>query len=91
MIKIVNFTEFRENLANYLEFIYKKGGKVTVTDGRSKKILAKLKSNKKKKDFDWDKHLEWIKNMKPFFTNEDVKAIKRARAATKRRFKELNW
>lgn len=86
----VTVSEFRENLSKYIDLVQEKKRKVDIVDGRKGKILATL-IKKKKKEFDWDKHMEFLKNFKPFWTEEDTKHLKKLRRNDKEKLRKLNW
>lgn len=89
MTQKVTVSEFREKLADYISFLLA-GGKIELTNGKKGKRILTL-TKEKEEEFDWDEHLEWVKNMKPVFTDEDVKKIEAQRRRSKERLKRLNW
>jgi len=86
MTKTVTVSEFRDNLSYYLELLKKKVA-ISVTDGRKGTVLVNL-VHKDEPEFDWDAHIKWIKNMKPFLTDEDLKDVKKFRKDINKRFEE---
>lgn len=90
MATTVTVSKFRENLSKYIDLVNEKGKRVDIVDGRKGKVMATL-TRKKKKEFDWDAYMKFLKNFKPVFTDKDVEDIKKAREATNKRMKELNW
>ena len=94
MTTTATVSEFRENLSKYIDLVNEKGKKIHIIDGRKGKVLAEIRKpskKPKKKEFDWDKHMEFVRNFKPIFTNEDVKQLKKGRQADEKRFRELKW
>ena len=89
MITTVSFTEFRNKLTNYIDLL-KNGGEVSIKDAKKGKELVVLVA-KKEAEFDWDAHLKWMKDFKPFWTKADDKHLQKIRSVTRKRFKELNW
>jgi PHD/YefM family antitoxin component YafN of YafNO toxin-antitoxin module len=85
----VSFTEFRDKLPKYLESL-SKGKSVTVMNAKKGKKLVILVA-KKEKEFDWDEHMEFVENIKPFWTKEDDEMLRKSRKASVERFKRLNW
>ena len=86
----VTVSEFRNNLADYLELIRQKK-RVSITDGRRGKVLVTLKKEKKV-EFDWDEHMKFIESIGgKLFTDKDVEAIKDLRRRSRQRAKRLNW
>ena len=86
----VTVSEFRNNLADYLELI-RKNKRVSITDGRRGKVLVTLKKEKKV-EFDWDEHMKFIESIGgKLFTDKDVEAIKDLRRRSRQRAKRLNW
>jgi len=89
MITTVSFTDFRENLSEYLSLLAR-GNEIEINDAKKNQKLLTLVV-KKEKDFDWNSYMKFIKNFKPVFTDEDVRGINKAKRATNKRLKELNW
>lgn len=85
----VTFGNFRDNLSDYFELM-KNGNRVSIKDGRKDENIITLFAKEEEK-FDWDEHMKWMKSFKPIFTNRDVAEIKKARNATNKRLKKLNW
>ena len=71
MSTIIYFSEFRENLTDYLALMKDKGEKLIIKDGRSGKIIANLK-NSDSLDFDWEDQINDVKKFagKGYFTND---------------------
>lgn len=92
MTTTVTVSKFRENLSKYLDLVNEKGRRVDIVDGRKGKVMATL-SRKKKKEFDWDEYMKFVRSLKgsKLFTDEDVRGMRRAREATNKRLKSLNW
>lgn len=90
MTYTVTFSEFRKQLKKYIDLI-NTGNTVEITDGRNGKKLTTLKATDDKDDFDWDEHIEWMKNFKPFWTDEDEKLRLESRKIGRERRKRLNW
>lgn len=92
MATTVTVSKFRENLSKYIDLVNEKGKRVDIVDGRKGKVMATL-SKKKKKEFDWDKYMKFVRSLKgsKLFTDEDVRSMRKAREATNKRLKSLNW
>ena len=92
MTTTVTVSEFRENLSKYIDLVQEKKRKVDIVDGRKGKVLATL-VKKKKKEFDWDGYMKFVRSLKgsKLFTDEDVKDMRDAREATNKRLKNLDW
>jgi hypothetical protein len=86
MTKTVTVSEFRDNLSYYLDLLKKKVA-ISVTDGRKGMVLVNL-VHRDEPGFDWDAHMKWIKNMKPFLTDGDLKDMKKFRKDINKRFEE---
>jgi len=89
MLTTVSFTKFRDNLSEYLD-ILAMGNEIEINDAKKNQKMLTL-TVKKEEKFDWDSYMVFIKNFKPIFTDEDVRGINKARRATNKRLKELNW
>ena len=87
---VVSFTDFRNNLSDYFDLIKDGKKEVVVRDEKKGRVIGKL-IVAKEKEFDWDEHMEFLKNFKPVFTEKDVEDIKRLRKADRKRLKNLNW
>ena len=46
---------------------------------------------KKEDEFDWNAHIKFMHDFKPFWTEADDEALKKTRKADIERFKNLNW
>ena len=88
MTRTVTVSEFRDNLSYYLDLLKKKVA-ISVTDGRKGIVLVNL-VHKDEPEFDWDKHMKWIKNMKPFLTDKDLKDMKRFREDINKRLAQAS-
>ncbi len=62
MSTTIIFSEFRDNLTNYLNLMKEKGEKLIIKDGRTGKTIIKIK-NSDSADFDWEKHIKKIKKL----------------------------
>lgn len=89
MITTITISEFRENLAKYLDLL-KAGHFVELTDGRNKKTLVKL-TKADGDDFDWGKHIKKMKKMagKGYFVADETDRKKLRRGIDKRLKKRL--
>lgn len=85
----VSFTDFRNNLSSHLRTL-KKGDKVTIRDEKKGEDLLTLAAEKEK-EFDWDAHIKWMKNFKPFLTEADVAAYRNRRKRSRARIKRNNY
>jgi hypothetical protein len=87
MTTTVTVSEFRENLAKYLNLL-KEGHFVELTDGRNKKSLVKLKVVSES-TFDWESHIKKMKKMagKGYFI-ADEEDRKKLRASIHKRLKK---
>ncbi|MFV1916879.1 MAG: hypothetical protein ACC618_00095 [Patescibacteria group bacterium] len=86
----VKISDFRNNLADYLDLVREKGESVLIKDGRRDEVVGEL-VRPKEEEFDWDEYMKFVKNFKPVFTDKDVEDIKKARKATSKRMRELDW
>ena len=84
MTTAVSVTDFRDNFSDYLDLLIR-GYKVEVNDAKKGKKLVTLVAEKEE-EFDWDAHLKWIRNLKPFLTEGDVKDMKKFRDDINKRF-----
>jgi len=87
---VVSISDFRNNLSDYIDLIRGGDKSVEVVDEKKDKVVG-LFVAKKEEEFDWDEHMEFLKNFKPVFTEKDVEDIKRLRKADRKRLKNLNW
>lgn len=90
MATTVTVSKFRENLSKYIDLVNEKGKRVDIVDGRKGKVMATL-TRKKKKEFDWDAYMKFLKNFKPFWTKADDRKIMELRRRSRERLKRLNW
>lgn len=89
MTTVVSFTDFRENLSKYLDFIAS-GNKVEINDTKKDKKLVTLVAEKEDK-FDWEAYMKFIKNFKPVFTDKDLADYEERRKMSRLRMKRNNW
>ena len=87
MTTTVTVSEFREKLSDYLELLMKKGEKVEIVDGRSKKIVVKLVGDMESEP-DWDEYIKEVKKLGgKLLTNDDAEDMRRFRKSFDKRFK----
>ncbi len=89
MTTIVSFTDFRNDLSKYIDYL-KKGNEVIIKNTKKDEELVTLVA-KKDEEFDWDEYMKFVRNFKPVFTDKDVEAITKARKATNKRLRDLDW
>lgn len=89
MTTVVSYSDFRNNLSEYLGLL-NAGHQVVIKDAKKGKVIASLVT-KKEKPFNWDEQIKWARNMKPIFTSEDVERIKQLRGRSKKRLAGLDW
>lgn len=88
---IVSISDFRNNLSDYIDLIRDGRKSVEVKDEKKDRVVGVFTAKKEEK-FNWDEYMKFVKSVGgKLFTDEDVKDIERARKATNRRFKKLNW
>lgn len=84
----VKISDFRNNLADYLDLIREKGGSVLIKDGRRDEVVGEL-IKPKEKEFDWDEYMEFVKSLGGsglLASKKDEKARKKFRETLNKRF-----
>lgn len=90
MTTVVSYSEFRKNMAAYLDLVREEGHVVKIKDAKRGKIIAEVKAPSEAQ-FDWDAHMKFMENFKPVFTDKDVEQIKELRRKDRERIKKSNW
>lgn len=86
----VTVSEFRDNLAKYLDLLVGKKAEVELVDGRKGKVVANL-INRKKKKFDWDEYIAFVEGLAGsglLASKEDELARNKLRKATNKRLQK---
>lgn len=82
----VSFTDFRKNMISYADMA-NAGKPVTVNDERRGIALFKI-VKADEGGFDWGPKLAWMKNFKPFLSDESIKDMKKFRNSFNKKFEE---
>lgn len=81
----VSFTNFRKNIIDYANMA--NDGKVVTVNDEKKGIPLFRIIKADKPEFDWGPKLRWMKNFKPFLSDESVNDMKKFRKSFDSRFK----
>lgn len=81
----VSFTDFRKNISKFSDMA-NAGNSVIVNNGKRGIPLFKI-VKADENGFDWGPKLKWMKNFKPFLSDESVNDMKKFRKSFDSRFK----
>ena len=82
-MKTLQITKVRDQLFDLVNAAFYSGQVVQIKKGS--RVFARI-IPEPNEEFDWEKKLKWLKDFKPFLTDQDVKDMEKTQREFKSRF-----